>query len=811
MSEPSEGPLRDVVVIDFATPRAELAGRVLGELGALVVKVEPPEGSESRRMPPFANGTNQSLYWEAVGAGKRSVVLDLAHSRARAGLGPLIARADILIESFDPGVMAALGLGYDEVAAINPGIIYVSVTPYGQSGPDAQSPATDLTLEAAGGLLGLQGDPDRPPVPIGYPQASFHAGVQAAADAVVALNARDRSHVGQHLDVSMQAVMVWTLMSATGYPKVTGADPPSTGADRQTPKSLVPGVMLPAIWKCADGFVTCTLAGGRAGSPPLQTILRQAATTRSVEDDLANRDWTAWPLELAAGTLSLADVHRALEVVKSFFEGHTRNELMEFGTRESLLLAAVFDIPGLLDDPQLKARDYWKLVAGRRQPGPPVRLSATPMHDPTPAPALGADQELLCAVQRTRRRVTRVTSGNRPFDGLKVADFAWVGVGPMVGKALADHGATVVHVESPSRPDLLRTVPPFKDNLPGLDRAQFMANFNTSKLGLSLNLATEGGRQVARDLISWSDVVIESFTAGSFARLGFSYETLAADQPDLVMLSTCLRGQTGPQRAYGGYGGQGAALAGIYGVTGWPDRPPVSPWGAYTDFIGPRYGVAALSAALFHRSRTGRGQHLDLSQVEAGIHFIEPLVLDYTVNGRVAGPPGHKSPTASPHGVYAARGVERYVAIACETPAQWRALRSVASLAAFGSDEFDALAARQAADSEIDTAICRWCAHEDPFEVVDRLKRAGVPAAVVQRPSDLYEDRQLAHRGFFVTCEHAVMGPTPYDGPVTMFSRTPPELSAAPCLGQHTYEVLRGILGYSEEQIAEYAQIGALS
>lgn len=381
----------------------------------------------------------------------------------------------------------------------------------------------------------------------------------------------------------------------------------------------------------------------------------------------------------------------------------------------------------------------------------------------------------------------------------------------MLAKALADHGATVVHIESSSRPDLLRTLPPFKDNVPGLNRAQFMANFNTSKLGLELNLRTPEGLEVARDLVRWSDVVVESFTAGTMERMGLGYETLSADQPDLLMVSTCLRGQTGPQRTYGGYGGQGAALAGIYGVTGWPDRAPSTPWGAYTDFIAPRYGTAAIAAALLHRDRTGEGQHIDLAQVEAGIHFIEPVVLDYTVNGRTWGPQGHRSDRASPHGVYAAAGHERYAAIACETPAQWRALCSLAPLGAFADPAFEDLRARLECDEEIDAALGAWCGDQDAFALVERLKQAGVPAAVVQRPSDLYRDPQLAHRGFFVTLEHTEMGPTPYDGPVTRFSRTPPRLTAAPCLGEHTDEVLTSILGYSPERVSGLRDAGALS
>ncbi len=406
-----------------------------------------------------------------------------------------------------------------------------------------------------------------------------------------------------------------------------------------------------------------------------------------------------------------------------------------------------------------------------------------------------------------------VTAGprRRAFEGLKVADFSWVGVGPIIAKALADHGATVVHVESATRTDVLRTLPPFKDGMPGLDRAQFFANFNTSKLGLSLNLATPDGLGLAKRLIDWSDVVLESFTPGTFERLGFGYSEISRGRPDLVMLSTCLRGQTGPQRRYAGFGGQGAALAGLHYVTGWPDRPPTGPFGAYTDFIGPRYGVAALASALLHRRRTGEGQYIDLSQVEAGIHFLEPLVLDYTVNGRIAGARGHESATACPNGVYRTKGTERYVAIACETAEQWLALRAMAGLSDFDSPSLLDLNKRRALAANIEAALARWCAKRDAGELARDLKHAGVPAALVQRPSDLYTDPQLSHRGFFVTLEHSVMGPTPYDGPATLFSQTPPQLKAAPCLGQHTNLVLSELLGLSQEQIAEYAASGAIS
>ncbi|GAB4332466.1 MAG: CoA transferase [Dehalococcoidia bacterium] len=810
------GPLAGIRVVDLATDRAELAGRVLADLGADVIVVEPPGGSASRRTGPFEHGRESdpeaSLYWASVAIGKRSVVLDIESGQGRAALRDLIAKADILIESFDPGVMDRLGFGYFAMRELNPALIYVSVTPFGQDGPDAASPATDLTLQAAGGLLGLQGDPDRPPIPVGYPQAAFHAGVQAAADAVVALNERAVSGPGQHLDVSMQAAVVWTLMHATGFPPNHGTDPPGTGERRaDPPPQTIPGVNNPPrVWTCADGHFVCAAYLGAMGARTLDLLARWLEEEDALDADLRGINWRAWSLDVAEGRLTAAQANRLLARLEAFLKTKTKRQLMNRAVHDRLLLAPIFTVKDVVEDPQLATRGYWETIAGRRHPGVFARASRTPVVHRRPAPALGEGQALLHGA-RTRRDLPAPATHRRPaFEGLKVADFAWVGAAPLVSKALGDHGATVVHVESTTHPDVLRTVPPFKDAQPGLDRAQFMANFNSSKLGIAIDLETASGRAVARRLIDWADVVVESFTPGVLARHGLDYATISRGRPDLIMFSSCLRGQTGPERTYAGFGGQGAALAGIHSVTGWPDRPPAGPWGAYTDFISPRYSLAILAAAILDRRRTGLGQYIDFSQVEASIHFIEPLILDYTVNGRVAPPAGLSSPTASPNGVYATAGKERYIAISVETPAQWRALVSVAPLDAFRAPEFDDIARRRSVAVAIDQALCSWCHNKEPFALARELKAAGVPASVVLRPTDLYEDAQLAHRGFFVTLDHSVMGPTPYDGLVTIFSETPGQLrKAAPALGEDTEYVLRELLGFTDDEVAEHAATGA--
>ncbi|MEE8337934.1 MAG: CoA transferase [Dehalococcoidia bacterium] len=807
------GPLDGVRVIDLADARAELAGRVLADLGAEVISVEPPGGSPSRRRPPFDDGREDdpdgSLYWASVALGKRSIVLDISDEAGRERLRGLLEGADIFIESADPGTLQSLGLGYEALRDLNPALIYVSVTPWGQDGPLVGQPVTDLTLEAAGGLLSLQGDGDRPPVPVGYPQASFHAGVQAAADALIALNERQHSGLGQHLDVSMQAAVVWTLMNATGYPPNEHRDPPGKGDDRAGPPvQRIPGVTLRTMIDCADGITYMNSAGGGA----LAGVLRWADGEGVLPGALRDIDVEGWPLMIRAGALTAEQYNEAFDFAVDFIAGKTKRELQQFAVERSLLVAPIYTAVDIADDHQLAARDYWQTIDGRRHPGRFVRMSRTPVELKHGAPALDEGRALL---DQPRKRRSLPARGKRPqtFDGLKVADFTWVGVGPLIVKALADHGAEVVHVESSTRLDVLRNAPPFKDGESHINHAQFMANFNTSKSGLALNLVTEGGHEIARELIEWSDVVAESFTPGTMQKLGLDWETISEGRPELIMISSCLRGQTGPERSYGGFGTQGAALAGLHQITGWPDRPPAGPWGAYTDFIAPRYGVAALAAALYERDRSGLGQYIDLSQVEAAIHFMEPLMLDYAVNGRVAPPAGHDSLTACPHGVYAAAGTERYVAIAVENAAPWRSLReAVPGLAAFEGAKFDALAARKAEREAIDRAISEWCADREPAAIAEQLCAARVPASAVLRPSDLYADAQLEHRGFFVTLDHSVMGPTPYDGPVTHFSETPAKLrSPGPALGEHTQYVLRELLGLSSDAIAAHAAAGALS
>ncbi len=396
--------------------------------------------------------------------------------------------------------------------------------------------------------------------------------------------------------------------------------------------------------------------------------------------------------------------------------------------------------------------------------------------------------------------------------GIKVADFSWVGVGPWTAKYLAEHGAEVVHIESSTRPDLLRTTPPYKDNIPGINRSAYFAIFNNDKYSISLNLNRPRGVEVAKKLVAWADIVIESFSPGRMKRWGLGYEELQKVNPDLIMLSTTQQGQTGPHAGHPGFGTQLVSMAGFTHLTGWIDREPSNPYGAYTDTITPRFAVAALMAALVRRRRTGKGQYLDLSQYETGIHFLAPLILDYIVNGRIAERKGNRSPAAAPHGAYPCQGEDRWCVIAVSSDEEWRNFcRAIAAPPWTQDPRFATLWGRKENEDELDKLVADWTCQFTPEEVIAILQAVGVTAGVVESCRDVHFDAQLKHRQTFPELNHPEIGRHTYNAPAFRLSETPCQLKRpAPCLGQHTEYVCTQILGMSDEEFVQLLSEGVL-
>jgi crotonobetainyl-CoA:carnitine CoA-transferase CaiB-like acyl-CoA transferase len=353
---------------------------------------------------------------------------------------------------------------------------------------------------------------------------------------------------------------------------------------------------------------------------------------------------------------------------------------------------------------------------------------------------------------------------------------------------------------------------PFQKNKPNPDGSGLFGTYNAGKLGLGLDLSKPQAREVVLDLVRWADVVCESFSPKAMRAWKLDYESLRAIKPDLIMLSSCLMGQTGPMSGFVGFGNMAAAVSGFYNLCGWPDRAPSGPFGAYTDYVAPRFGAVSVLAALDYRKRTGKGPYIDQARAESALHFLSPALLDCSANGRVAQGLGNDDPNYAPHGVYPTLGENGWVAIACLTEEQWRALCSVMGRGELAKNEsFATLSDRLMNRGALDLIIGCWSKGLTANDVEALLQGNGIPAAAVKDSKGVCQDEQLASRGYLVEIEHPVCGRAVVEGSRFILSRTPAVTPRpAPTIGADNQHILREVLGYDEGRITELVAEGAL-
>ena len=805
-------------VLDLTTNASAIAGAMLADLGADVIAVEPPSGSLLRQVGPFRHDepdVEHSLTWWSYSRNKRSIALDLTTPAGRSEFLRLAAGADIVFESFEPGWLDSIGLGRSELATHNPGLITVSITPFGSEGPKSGWAASDITTWAASGALNLTGDDDRAPVRVSVPQTFLHAGAEAAVAALVALAARARDGRGQHVDVSAQAAAMMATQSVILAP-----------AWNDVPIGRVGGGLkfgplhVRFVYPCKDGHVNITLLFGNVLGQFTRRLFAWMCEEGFVDEATRDKDWVGYVQLLMTGAEPVSEFLRAMQAVEAFTLSHTKAELFQGTFDRHVLIVPVSTASNVVQSPQLQARDYWQRLAHpvanelAAFPGPFAKFSASPIDYRRRPPRLGEHTaEVLGEALPSRAAGKPGTPNDQPpLAGLKVCDFSWVYAGPAATRVLADWGATVVKVESSKFLDALRTGQPYKDGVVGPERSANFCNVNVGKLGITLDLGKPEGRELALRLAEWADVVVENFSPKAMAGWGLGYDVLSARHPGLIMLSTCLSGATGPHAALAGYGTMGAALAGFHELTGWPDRPPAGPFLAYTDYVSPKFIAASVLAALDHRTATGQGQHIDLSQGEASLHFLAPALLDFTVNSRVRSRDGNNSEEHVPHGVFRCAGEDRWVAIACTTQAEWVALCEATEHPDWAADNRFALFGRRYANREtLERLLEEWTGELEVDEVERRLQEAGIPVHRVSTSADMIDDAQLRARGHFASVEQPEVGNVLVETPRFRLSHSPfvpPQ--PAPTLGQHNEFVLREILRLSEDKVTELVIAGAL-
>jgi crotonobetainyl-CoA:carnitine CoA-transferase CaiB-like acyl-CoA transferase len=776
--------------LDLTQGDAAACGRILASLGVEVWQIDTPSVIDADAL----------LDWRARNHGKRSITLDIETPASRSAFVEYVRHSDFVIESFTSGYLASLKLDYAALSQINPRIVMVSITPFGQTGPYASFKGGELIASAMSGVLITLGYPDRAPVKEALDANYFHACSGAALGAVIAHYHRERTGLGQHVDQSVQEAGV---SRNTNNLLLYQFD--QRTIQRGGPFLRFGKASIRCVWKLKDGFAFHSIATGRFGAPA-NKALTAWMNELGYDNPMRDVDWDRYDRSALD-----PEVRKVWEAALSkFFGDRTKVEIGSEGRRRGIN-AAVANEPGdLLNDPQLQARAYFSSASWldeRSVQIPRYFLRTGAESDQAqPIPSLpGVDNGHASQInERMHKPLQALTNESvLPLTGIKVLDFSWALVGALTTKQLGDFGADIVKVESAGRPCLTRIdaqVSVSKASNPN-DKPWF-AHLNTSKRGMALDLKNPESRAVIDKLIDWADVVVENFSPGTMEKLGLDYAQLRARKPNIIMVSGSVYGQTGPLAAEWGVDGTGAALSGRLFLTGWPDRDPVIPSVPYGDALLPLLMANATVAALDQRARTGQGCHIDASMFEVQVQQLLPALVRQQITGKPLLRVGNRVADAAPHGVFPCQGDDRWLAIAVCNDAEWRALCECMSQPKLADDpRFATHPLRKTNEDALEITIAAWTITQDVFAAMHSLQSAGVAAGVAQNANDLLErDPQLKAREFLVDIEHPVLGVFGHQSPPYKLSRTPAKVKRAPNLGEHSREVCVNTLGVSPEE-----------
>jgi len=790
---------------------APYCAKLLGGLGADVVKIEPPAGDSARAHGPFpddAPDPEASGLFLYLNTDKKSVVLDPEEAAQRDKLFDLLAGADIFVANAPIADRRRLGLDYDALAARFPHLIVVGVSIFGDDGELAGTPGTDLDACALSGGTYSVGEPGRPPLTLPYFQTEYQAGLNAAAAACLALLARDRGGAGQHVDVAAADVManyvgtMGFLMIYHGALEMRRDGRRACGSAGPYPYTILP---------CKDGDV-CIL--GRARREWDRMVQAMGAP-----------DWAKNPRYQDLVAMGRDYPDEVDELMKPWLARHTRAELLAIAAEYNFAVGPLQTVDEVVATEQFRVRDFFARTPHPRlgavtMPGVPYRFSATPVPPPGPAPALGADTDaVLAAPPRPAPPAAAApalaapdaATAAKPLAGLRVLDFGWVWSGPMVTSTLSEFGAEVIKVEHGERLDNQRLVGrPIVDGEklktgPAIELAPIFHQTNHGKKSITLDIKTPRGRELLDALVAKSDILLENLSPGALARSGIAYDRLRGINPRLIMISMSSVGQEGPLRAMRGYATILSAFTGYESVIGYPGEAPLGNMNfGLSDPGAASFATLALLAALRHRDRRGEGQYIDLSQCEALLCGLPEPIADYFFNGRVAGPHGNVHPHRAPHGVYPAAGADSWLTLAVADDAQWRALVDLMDAPGWARDPALAEArGRLAARDDLDARLADWTRTQDRAALVARLREAGIAASPVipvqaQWAMKHFDDRGIRHR-----VAHPLSGPENiYSAPWRMSVSRPAVTASAPLLGADNDAVFGGLLGLPADEIA---------
>lgn len=785
-------------------------GKFFADLGAEVVKVEPPEGDPARFLDPLlpVQGGLVSATWLSYSLGKRSWVVDFRDPPSVERLCAAIASADVVLHGLLSPEVSRLGLDPAAFARANPSGIVVSITPFGAEGPLSGWLGDDLVHIAMGGYLQMTGEaegrPIRPSVPI---QSYLHAGNHAFVASLLALRRRNLTGRGAAIDQAIRDTASWQLTHTYQHWDMNRVNLKRQGQGRD----MGGRKRLKMVYRSADGFVVLMFTTGHLGIRSNTALVQRMDEDGLAPSWLKAIDWMETDLLNTEPDL----VERLESALSAFFARHTGQELLDWAIGSGLMLAPVNTVADVAVDPQLAHRQSWVTIEQPgigpiRVPGPPIRLRGVEWSPTGPSPALGSG----AAPDWPARPVAPVRGDPAmlPLAGIRVLDLGSTIAAPTAARHMADFGAEIIKVESLTHPDTLRVGTPYAGGEAGVDRSGYFGGYNAGKRSFALNLRTPGAADVIRRLVQNADVLVENFAPGVMDRLGLPPDRLYEWNPRLVVASHSLQGQVGPRSRHRGYGQIASAMTGWYDLTGEAGGEPLGPYSAYTDFLSWPFLLSAILLALEERDRTGEGQYIDHAQVESSLHFLAPLLLDHEITGAVATRRGNAESLHGPVNTYRCATGEPWLAIAVRSDDAWFGLCSVLGEPERAADPRFATATERVANApELDAWLDKRLSERDAHEWAYRLQEAGVPAGPVARASDLFSDPQYSHRQFFRRLQHPILGD---HAVVTQTFRIhglePGPHRAAPLLGEHTFEIATQLLGIPEGEVARLVEAQVL-
>ncbi len=829
--------LKGYRALDLTGLSGQLCGRMLADLGMEVIKIEPPGGDPVRNRPPFiesAAGKRLSTTFAHLNSGKASKVLDFDKEPDRAAFRKLVESADVVLESFQPGELESKGLGYKDLAAVNPGIVMGSITAFGQTGPKKNLACNDLVALAQSGFLYIAGDPSMPPVRPPETQAYYFASLFAAAGVLAALYRRERTGQGDHVDASMQE----TLATQEHIIRLWANEKQISKRAGSQHGSVAPAKIFP----CRDGFVYLYVT--RQHWKLFLTVWKDHPAVFDAPDWLNNLYRRAHAEELNpaveafVGKFSMAEITDLLQAkgipcvpvntpmgfaTDEHVQGRgfmTPVEHAEFGATTQPALPFVIDgarvpvgsVP-ILDS--WRSPSYISPVTGERREG--IFPEGERSGGASPAGERSEETDRPSTVWDSGKKPTpaaisgsATSGGNGPLDGMRIVSFDHVLAGPYGTTILAELGADVIKVESGKG-----GMDPFRFFGTGEDpnvSPRFL-EFNRNKRSFTVNLKHPKGQPVLHDLVAKADAVLDNYSVDVVERIGLAYDQLCKVKPDIVNLRMPGLGTTGPKRHFSTVGVNITAFTGLTYLWNHPDvtHPPIGAQTVFPDYVSGVLCAIIIVSGVLHRDRQKKGAFIDLAQAEAAAFMIGPSLMEAAASGKDPQPIGNASLAAAPHDCYPCKGEDRWCVIAAENQEQWLALAKILGAEVVGDARFKTFADRLRHREALNALISHWTQAQDAFAVMDRLQQAGVPCGVVQTGEDLVNDAQLQERGFIVEVDNPRLGRVVLPNFPLQFANS--KLTRRwefPVLGRDTEAVLRDVVGYSDATIKQLGSDGVL-